>query len=367
MKVVTVLTSEAKGGAEFAAVAMLDALAARGHDTVILANAAIADGLAVGARSLDLGPKMSSRTWVSLLLRTPQLARRLHRELDAVAPYDVLIVHFKKEQLLAATLRKRLRGRLAWVEWGPVPRQLRRGLPRRLYVAAARRANVIMAISEGTRDSVLELGVPPEKVIVVPNALRADEICFDAAGRDRLRRELGMSPDEFVVGCVSRLHPLKRNDVVVDAIAAMGDGVRLVIAGEGETESSLRELARKLGVRVDFIPTPGDNVSAVLSAFDVSVFCPSPTEGAPRAVIIAMLAGRPCVSTGREGVVGLIEPGTGTIVQPDNDAAALAAVLREYRDDPDRVRNEGARARERAEQRFDVPVVGELLERVLSE
>jgi glycosyltransferase involved in cell wall biosynthesis len=235
-----------------------------------------------------------------------------------------------------------------------------------LYTAAARRAAVVMAISEGTRNSLVEVGIPPEKVMIVPNAVRADEIRFDAAGRERVRRELGVGPDEFVVGCVSRLHPLKRNDVVVDAVAELGDKVRLVIAGEGETEPELRERARRLGVRAEIIPTPGDDIAAVLSAFDVAVFCPSPTEGAPRAVIIAMLAGRPSVSTGREGVVDLIEPGIGTIVEPDNDVSVLAETLRAYRDDPERVRREGDRARERAEQRFDAPVVGELLERALT-
>lgn len=366
MKILTVLTSDAKGGAEFAAVAMLEALRARGHETLVLANPAVAEGISVRARLVDLGPKLSSGTWVTLLLRSPLIFRRLWRQLAAEAPYDVLIVHFKKEQLMAALLPKRLRGRLAWVEWGPVPRQLRRGVPRLLYTAAARRAGVVMAISEGTRNSLVEVGIPPEKVMVVPNAVRADQIRFDAAGRERVRRELGAGPDEFVVGCVSRLHPLKRNDVVVDAVAELGDGVLLVIAGEGETEAELRERVRRLGVRAEIMPTPGDDIAAVLSAFDVAVFCPSPTEGAPRAVIIAMLAGRPSVSTGREGVVDLIEPGLGTIVEPDNDVGVLAETLRAYRDDPERVRREGDRARERAEQRFDAPVVGELLERALS-
>ena len=51
----------------------------------------------------------------------------------------------------------------------------------------------------------------------------------------------------------------------------------------------------------------------MLSAFDVSVFCPSPTEGAPRAVILGMLASRPCLSTGAEGVADMIMPEFGGI------------------------------------------------------
>jgi glycosyltransferase involved in cell wall biosynthesis len=368
VKVVSVLTSEARGGAEFAAVAMLDALSARGHEAVLLTNQPqMADGRDVRVRPIALGPKLSTRSWRSLALRWPLLLARLRRELAREAPYDALLVHFKKEQLLAAVLPARLRSRLTWAEWGPVPLPFRSGAPRRAYVAAARRASVVMAISEGTLESVAQAGVPRRKLTVVPNAVRADEIRFDERGRERVRADLGVEPRDFLVGCISRLHPKKRNDVVVDAVAQLGDGVRLLFAGEGETEDALRDRARELGVNAQFIPTPREEVAAVLSAFDVSVFCPSPTEGAPRAVIIAMLAARPCISTGREGVADLIEPGTGTIVHPDDDASALAEVLRAYRHDPGRCAGEGARARRRAVERFDAPVVGELLERLMGD
>jgi glycosyltransferase involved in cell wall biosynthesis len=367
VKVVTLISSDAKGGAEFAAIAMLDALAERGHEAVALTNQPpLVEGTRVRARPVDLGPKLSSRSWPSLALRSPRLLAEMRHALRTEAPYDALIVNFKKEQLLAALLPRRLRSRLAWAEWGPVPRQFRRGVPHLLYAGAARRAEVVMAISEGTRQSVTALGVPAAKVAVVPNAVRARNVRFDANGRRRVRERLGISPEEFVVGCMSRLHPKKRNDVVVDAVARLQGNVRLILAGDGETEQELRAQARSLRARVDFIATPPrDEVAAVLSAFDVSVFCPSPTEGAPRAVVLAMLAARPCVATGREGVVDLIEPGTGTIVTPDNDVEALAEVLRTYRSDPERRGREGEQARRRAVERFDAPVVAEQLERLL--
>ena len=208
----------------------------------------------------------------------------------------------------------------------------------------------------------MEAGIAGDRIHVVPNAVRADEIRFDPEGRDRVRAQLAVGPDDFLVGCISRFHPKKRNDVVIDAVAGLGNGARLLLAGEGETESDLRSRAHELRVRVDFLPTPRDDVRAVLSAFDVAVFCPSPTEGAPRAVIIAMLAERPCISTGPEGVLALIQAGTGTIIAPENDPAALREVLAAYRDDPERRVREGAQARRTAVERFDAPVVGGLLE-----
>ncbi len=122
-----------------------------------------------------------------------------------------------------------------------------------------------------------------------------------------MREQLGIPADAFVVGCVSRFHRKKRNDVVVQAVSELeSPRAHLILAGGGETEAQLRELAAPLGERAHFIPTPGSEIADVMSAFDVSVFCPSPTEGAPRAVILGMLASRPCLSTGAEGVADMI-------------------------------------------------------------
>lgn len=367
MKIVSVMTTGSRGGAEFAAVELLDALAARGHETVMLSNQpAIGRGTRVAVRPLELGPKLSRSSWRSLLVRWPLLVRTLRRALAREEPYDVLLLHYKKEQLLALALGGRARATLAWAEWGPVPFQLRRGLPRRAYAAAARRASLVMAISEGTRRSLVDVGVPAERVVVVPNAVRTDEIAYSAEGRARVRAAHGIPDDAFVVGCISRFHPKKRNDVVVDAVVALDDPrVHLILAGDGETEAELRARARPLGDRLTVIPTPGADVADVLSAFDVSVFCPSPTEGAPRAVILAMLAERSCVATGAEGVADLIAPGTGAILEPENDAAALTLELRRRLDDPALREREGRAARRAAEAMHAAPRVAELAERLL--
>jgi glycosyltransferase involved in cell wall biosynthesis len=365
MKIVSLMPTSGLGGAEFAAVELLDGLRARGHDVVMLSDEPrIGRDTDVTVRPIDIGPKLSTRTWRGLILRWWPYLRRLRRALEAEWPYDVLLVHYKKEQLMARWLPRRLRATLVWAEWGPVPFPLRRGLPRRMYLAAARRAAVIMAVSPGTKASVCEVGVPAEKVVYVPNAVRTDEIRFDAAARRRRRAELGIPEDAFVVGCISRFHPKKRNDVVVDAALALPDHVHLVLAGEGETEHDLRARAAPLGGRAHFISTPGSDVAEVLSAFDVVVFCPSPTEGAPRAVILGMLAERPCVATGAEGVADIITQGTGAIIHPENDADALAACLREYIGAPDRVAAEGAEARRRAVATYDMAAVSEQVERL---
>ncbi len=369
MKIVSVMTTDSSGGAEFAAVEMLEALRQRGNETVMLTDMpGMARDTEVAVRPVDLGPKLSTTSWVGLALRWPMVLGRLRRALRAEAPFDVLLVHYKKEQLLARMLPADLRRTVVWAEWGPVPFPMRKGFPRRAYLAAADRAALVMAISDGTRRSVAEVGVHESKIVVVPNVLRTEEIRFSGEGRERVRAELGIPGDAFVVGCISRFHPKKRNDVVVRAVTALEDPrAHLILAGAGETEAELRELARPLGERAHFIPTPGSEVPDVLSAFDVSVFCPSPTEGAPRAVILGMLASRPCLSTGAEGVSDMIRPEFGGIASPENDPDSLLPLLARYVEDPERVAREGQAAREYAERTYAAPVVAETIEGLFDE
>ena len=245
MKIVSVMTSEARGGAEYAAVDLLDALGCQGHETILLTNQPdLVDGRGVKARRIELGAKLSRSSYRGLALRWPQLAHRLRSELERELPYDVLLVHYKKEQLLGATLPKRLRAQLVWAEWGPVPREMRHGLGRLAYVAAARRTPLVLAVSAGTRDSICSAGVPPDRVHVVPNAVRVEESRFSVSGRTRVRAELGIPSEAPVVGCVSRFHNKKRNDVAVDAVVRLArPDVHLIMAGEGEAEDDLRRRA----------------------------------------------------------------------------------------------------------------------------
>ena len=141
--------------------------------------------------------------------------------------------------------------------------------------------------------------------------------------------------------------------------------VLLVLAGEGDEEAALRERAAPHGERVRFAPNVRGHVEAFLSACDVLVFAPSPTEGAPRVIVMAQLVGVPVIATDAEGADELVPPGTGTICSPSHDPGSLAAALAVYRDDPERRRREGAAGREATLVRHDPERTLQAVERAL--
>jgi glycosyltransferase involved in cell wall biosynthesis len=364
-RIVSVMTTASRGGAEYANVDLLTRLAQRGWQTTLLTNLPdLVDGTPVEAREINLGPKLTRRDAPRVLAGFPLYAARLRRALEGEyrrAPIDVTLLHFKKEQLMTALLPAAA-GRIVWAEWGPLPMPMRRPPARSLYAAAAARAAHVIAVSDATRDSLVRAGVPASRVSVLPPVVAAD-VSFDAAARARMRAEWGATDETFVVGCVSRLSSGKRVDVIIDAVARMSGDVMLVIAGGGSNAAALRARAEPLGTRVRFLPTVRGHVSEVLSGFDVQVFAPQPQEGLPRSLMLGMLMGLCVLATGPEGAAPIL--GAAAVASGTHDPAAVAELLERHRADPGLCRREGEALRAAARERFNPERIAEAAERVL--
>ena len=261
---------------------MLWALEQRGHETVMLTDLpAIGRETGVSLRAVELGPKLSGSDWLRVGARWPQYLMRLRKALEAEYPYDVLLVHYKKEQLVApAFSRSGCAGASCGRKWGPVPYPLRHGLARRGSSVAAADGPVRSWRSRRAPSSRWpSVGVDPEKVIVVPerHARRRD--------RSTPRRAAGAfagssasRTDAFVVGCISRFHPKKRNDVVVrgrDSSSTIHACTSCWPAA-ARPKRTYAEIGGRSDDRAHIVPTPGDDVADYASAFDVAVFAPSP-------------------------------------------------------------------------------------------
>ena len=194
----------------------------------------------------------------------------------------------------------------------------------------ARRTEVLVAVSPEIRDELLDLGIgKPGQYRVIP--LGIDLTPLLAVGRDaerpaRLRSALGLGRDVPLVGVLGRLVPVKDHATLFEALAATPD-VHLAVLGDGELRPSLEALARQLGI-ADRTHFTGwwDDVADALADLDV-VALSSRNEGTPVALIEALAAGTPVVSTDVGGVRHVVQHSeTGWLCRP-GDPAALAALL----------------------------------------
>lgn len=128
---------------------------------------------------------------------------------------------------------------------------------------------------------------------VLNNGIDTAHFGFDPSVRTAMRDKLGLG-DKFVIGHVGRLAKIKNHCFLADIfkyILEKNSRSMLLIAGDGEYESAIREHIRELGITdsVIFAGTVNDPVP-YLFAMDAFVL-PSLSEGISIAAIEAQTAG----------------------------------------------------------------------------
>jgi glycosyltransferase involved in cell wall biosynthesis len=147
---------------------------------------------------------------------------------------------------------------------------------------------------------------------------------LSAAEISALREELGVRPDQFLVGGIGRLAHSKGFDVLMKAFrAASLPNAQLVILGEGRERGRLERL---LGPHMA-LPGFRHKIKDYYQAFDLFV-CPSRREPMPLVMLEAFDAGLPVVASTADGCRELIDEYGGDLF-PIDDTAALASILRD--------------------------------------
>ena len=166
------------------------------------------------------------------------------------------------------------------------------------------------------------------KLRVIPNGVDVAALTAPAGEGSRIRRELGITPTEFVWLAVGRLLPQKDYATLLEAFQPLAPApARLLIAGRGPLLDELQERAQRLGIasQVSFLGVRED-IAALLAAADGFVLS-SAWEGMPNVVMEALAAARPVVATRVGGVPELVETGkSGVLVQP-RDPTALSQAM----------------------------------------
>jgi glycosyltransferase involved in cell wall biosynthesis len=216
-------------------------------------------------------------------------------------------------------------------------------------------ADLVVTLGEAMRDEIVARGVPAEKVLIVPNAV-SPEFLQPLPDAKTLRDQLGIKPDEHVIGEVSSLVPHEGIGTLLEATRLLRDRgikVRALIVGDGPERPALQRQAADLGLGEAAIFTgrvPAAKVREFHALLDVFVVPRTPDRVCqlvtPLKPVEAMASGLCVVTSEVKALAEIIKPDvTGALTIPQ-DPVALADTLEPLVCSPDIRTKLGENARE---------------------
>ncbi len=208
---------------------------------------------------------------------------------------------------------------------------------------------VIISVSESVQQQIPETPFMAtiEKRVVLPGVEVPDAANIDLPLDDDGSPVIGMAgPLEIVKGAAFFLRACHR---VVEA----GHDIRIVIAGSGPEERSLRKLAASLQLskRLTFVDG-GVAMAGYLEAIDI--YClPSLQQGLGVVMLEAMALGRPVIASGVGGVMSVIEDNVHGLIVPPSDSRSLGDRIIELLQDREKARRIAAVGQQMVRDRFN--------------
>lgn len=327
-RILHLIDSPGPGGAESICVSLAAGLAARGHDSFVTPI--------VGSWTAQ---QLASREIPMHMVDVASRARYRERSgVLAARRCEVIQAHLLGAGVDAAMLTLR-RGTPSVVTFHGPPDFSATGLRRRLYSLLLGQNRVrVVTVSRALADIASDwLRMDRHRITVIPNG-----VDVDSARTERnwsFRRSLGISDDAVVLGAIGNFRMAKRHDLLVDTLILLrsaGIDAHAIIIGEHAEPLRSELLARaEAGGAAFQLHLPGfrTDVAECLPDFDVFLST-SDVEGFSLALVQAMGAKVPVVSTRSGGPQEILDNGQWGSLVPTGDAKAMAFAVRALLNDP---------------------------------
>jgi glycosyltransferase involved in cell wall biosynthesis len=232
--------------------------------------------------------------------------------------------------------------------------------------------DLVIATSERVKKELLEIAPTTDanKILVKANAINGDRFPF-------VERREPQADEPFRIACICRIEPKKGLLYLVEAVHLLrreGLRVELHLVGAADKVQASQDYKRRLDQQITKLGLWGtvhlegrQNEEGVLRFLHISHLFVAPfvetetgdKDGIPTAVLEAMATGIPTVATDAGSISEVIDDGLEGILVRQRDAVALAQAIEALLRDPDRRRDMGKTAAQKARHHFDVRVCEE--------
>jgi glycosyltransferase involved in cell wall biosynthesis len=236
-----------------------------------------------------------------------------------------------------------------------------------LYGLANIFADKILFVSNSMRQEMMG-SCTNDKCLVIYNGVNLNK--FDFRRSSKLREELGIKDNEFLVGIIGSLLERKGHRCFLEMAKILrGKKIKFLIVGEGPELSNLRKFVQSddLGSNVIFMGF-NNNVAEVVGSLDVLVQASVVPESFGLVLIEAMAMKKPVIATGIGGTLEIIEDKISGLLVPPKDANRLAQAVLFLMENEEKRREIGENAFTRVKEHFSLERnIGRIQELYLSE
>jgi sugar transferase (PEP-CTERM/EpsH1 system associated) len=193
-------------------------------------------------------------------------------------------------------------------------------------------ADRVLSVSYQLRDlHSRRTGFNADRITVIHNGVDRERFFPDPVARVRVREELGLSENDFCIGCVGNFFPVKGHITALQAMDGLAGGEknwRLLLIGDGPERSNLEAFVNsrpQWAKHVSFLGV-SHRVPEMMNALDVYVL-PSIAEGISNSLLEAMATGLPVIATETGGNPEVIADEHSGLLFPVGDAGRLTEHL----------------------------------------
>lgn len=358
IKILHVISGLGTGGAEVMLARLCGALADRGVENRVVclgiggpvADLLVEQGVCVDCLGLKPG-RFTPRGW----LRLRSIAK--HYQPDVIHGW----MYHGALASQSVVFSKKTPSLVMGVHYTPMDlksEKLKTRVVMRALAKLSRRFGAITYVSAASKAVHESMGYYPRAAEIIPNGFDLERFIDDPKAKSRIRNELLISPEQFVVGHVARYHPMKDHANLLRAAAEfikrVPDAVFILIGDGVTTENqALVTLANRLGIYSHLrLCGRRNDIPALNAAMDVatsSSYC----EAFPLSLGEAMACSVPCVATDIGDIREIIGD-AGIVVPPRNPQALCDGWQQLANMDGDTRKSLGLLGRERIAKRYSL-------------
>jgi colanic acid biosynthesis glycosyl transferase WcaI len=294
--------------------------------------------------------------------------------------YDLLYVTspplFVGGSALALSLIKRIRlvfeVRDLWpdsaVALGELTNPTAISLALKLEQACYQQAVQVIVVTHGIYDRLIDRGIPAQKLLIIPNGANIDLFTFKPAGRERIRRELGL--DQKFIAMYAGIHGLAQGlETILEAARLLQNDphFHFILIGDGPKKAELVSLAASYKLaNLTLLPEkPRELIPDYLSAADVALVPLKKAEifkGAlPSKIFDAWACERPVLLSIDGEARSVVETVKGGFFIPPEEPEKIAAALQQMLEAPDERQSMGKNGREYTQENNSRAILAEKL------